>query len=250
MTSAADAHDQVRDIITWTQQIPDTIADLMGVRSPTVTLDGVRASRPHELPFNLDQHTDDLTRGPAGIRTPDGVHDTLTNLAHTIATARGDHMNLSPGAYLLITVDWAQEHMPDQWEDIAHQIDATHRVVARLTGHVGDRHGTCPACGHTLTHQTGDHGLTGRAHCPTCHTTYRDADELARDIRAAIQSLPAVQEDLDVTWDDLHHIYPLLKRDRLWKWVQRHRLTPTGHDQRGRSTYRLGDVDELMRAAD
>ena len=245
MTTAADAHDQIRDILTWTQQIPDTIADLTGVRSPAVTIDGIRASRPRNLPFNLDAHADDLTQGPRGIRTARGVHDVLTELAKRISIPRGDHMNLSPGAYLLITVDWAEEHL-DDWDDIADRIQATHRVVARLTGHTGDHHGTCPACGHTLTHATDDHGLNGRAHCPHCGSTYRDADELARDIRNAIQSLPAIQEDLDVSWDDLHRIYPLLTRTRLDKWTHRHRITPTGHDQRGRLTYRLGDVDALM----
>ena len=245
--SDTDACELLSEIMEWTREIPDGLAELTGVRSAAVTVDGVRAARPHELPFGLDEHTDDLTRGAQGVRTAGGVHEVMEMLARRVEKACGDPFAFGPTSYLRQHAGWAAVHMAE-WPEILEEIHSVHRVVARLTGHVGQRGGQCPACGRVLSHEMGPRGLTGRSRCPSCGTTYATAEDLERDLRAAVQSLPALQEDMLVAWADLQLIYPVgLTRARFDKWVQRKRLMPAGRNSQGHNLYRLGDVDELMR---
>ena len=97
MTRASQVRSWLRDVTEWRAALPDVTAALLGLHSPRPAPHRARGGD-GRLPFRLDEVTDDLDDGAAGIRTSAGLGwlldhwaspSTATVLAALIRRVRG-----------------------------------------------------------------------------------------------------------------------------------------------------------------
>ena|GEM_PF-2562851 len=257
MTRASQVRSWLRDVTEWRAALPDVTAALLGLHSPRPAPRPVRGGD-GRLPFRLDEVTDDLDDGAAGIRTSAGlgwlldhwavsVHGDRVGRPHPEGTRAADLGITSPAAYLTDMADWAAAHAPD-WEDLCEDVGRAHHWLAGVTGHAPVHVGPCPTCGGPVSSYPGRTGTPDHGVCTgACGTWWPDAARaVASAARHAMRSA-TVPDGAVVTMAELATIWaPDVPRRTLETWAQRGVLARRT-DDRGRTVYPLRDTNLVIR---
>lgn len=141
-------------------------------------------------------------------------------------------------AWLLLHLDAIRQHEAgaEMAEEISAAVDAAEKAVDRPADRVYS--GPCDECGKDLYGRLGAAVVT----CYGCGLEY--------DVAARCEWLMVAAEDVLATAIEIsravNRLGVELKVDRIYQWVSRKRLMPTGTDANRRSLYRLGDVLDLL----
>lgn len=244
--TAEDAYQDLTDILTWRNQIPDPFATLIGLHSTAYQVDPVRGCRSEDsLPFGLDAAYDEVDPyGPTGVRTNSGVEDMLQVLAKWASNAdfHPGPVNSAPGPWIKLKLEmpYSWEAWAD-WDEWAADLATLRSRVAQLTGRASLTRTVCPKCRQgVLQSRYGEQGLSDKAICtnPDCRAIvdYED-EEVANSYRAAMRS-EDVSEDTWLTWRQVQVIWGrAIKNSVLRKWVER------GQVRKVDDRYNLADLN-------
>ena len=238
-----DALTWITNILTWTHQMPDGHADLIGLTG-TWNIGTTRGSKAEDsLPFGLDHIIADPTTGPEGIRTVQSIYNQLTFLAWQASDSPFGlgQPGRDPGTWIRLKLDtpypWETwEH----WTTWASKLHAIWKAVRRITGNTPTPIGTCPKCGDTILRRLTTTGPTDSGTCTGCKTIY---DLTGEDWSQSLNQLlraPDINPDIHVTREELKTIWPGLTAKKLALWAFRDRVTKKD------GYYNLADVNTCM----
>lgn len=168
------------------------------------------------------------------------AHETkVPNSSPTVGLPDIDLVALS--RYLLWRVDGFSrlDIGPEIVDEIKGAVKRCYRVIDRPADKVyaGRCNDECPTDLYATL------GKAATIKCPTCGTTWDVKERRAWLLNEAEEVLAtAVEISRAVSWLGAEP----LTADRVRQWAARDRLTPRGHDRKGRPMYRVGDAIDLL----
>ena len=236
-----DALTWITNILTWWKHIP-----AQPHQQSTIEHHIPNTNNETRLPFGLDAKIDDLDQGPTGIRTSQGAHQHLQQLAYWLWTSNlpsspPNYQTPATWIHTMLTTPYPwQEWGTDingntgiEWAEWADDLHQTHNVIARLTGNHAQPGHLCPNGHTTWTKDTNNY---------TCKCGTWTETELPEAQKHALRA-PHLDTNIHVTGKQAIEIWDgELDHDTLRDWVRHGRITTTTDTPR---QYPLAQLNQL-----